>query len=120
MADLTAGKRAGMPQSEFALPGKRFPMNDAEHDRLAIIGASRSEHAGNISASTADRIKAEARAKLGESHPRTHALTMASADHLHRHGYIGAQQHQQIRGAAQAKMDAHKQQGTPRTFGSLG
>lgn len=65
MVDLTAGKRKKMPSKDFALPGKRFPMNDATHQRLAISGATRSEHAGNISASTADRIKSEARAKLG-------------------------------------------------------
>jgi hypothetical protein len=51
-------------------------------------------------------------------HPRTHALTMASASHLHAHGYIGAAQHQSIRNQAQAKMDAHKAQ-APAVFGSL-
>lgn len=62
---LTAAKRKKMPKSQFGIPGKRgFPMNDAKHQRLAISGATRSEHAGNISAATAARIKAEARAKL--------------------------------------------------------
>ena len=41
-------------------------MNDKTHQRLAISGATRSERAGNISASTAARIKAEARAKLAK------------------------------------------------------
>jgi hypothetical protein len=71
MAILTAEKRKEMPKSDFAQPEKRgFPMNDATHQRMAISGATRSEHAGNISASEADRIKAEARAKLHHSDPK--------------------------------------------------
>lgn len=53
-----------MPSSDFAGPGKSFPVSDANHARLAIGGATRSERAGNISASTADKIKAKARKKL--------------------------------------------------------
>lgn len=67
MADLTSSKRKGMPQSKFGLPGKRFPMNDKEHDRLAIGGATRAARAGNISPGQEARIKAEARRKLGKS-----------------------------------------------------
>lgn len=66
MGVLTAAIRKKMPNKDFALSGKRFPMGDATHQRLAIGGATRAENAGNISASTADRIKAEARAKLGK------------------------------------------------------
>lgn len=62
--DLTASKRKGMPSSDFAMGGKRFPISDPTHARLAIGGATRAEHAGNISASTAEKIKAKARAKL--------------------------------------------------------
>jgi len=50
------GKKAG--------PNGSFPIGDKKHARLAIGGATRSEHAGNISASTAAHIKAQARAKL--------------------------------------------------------
>lgn len=64
MAKLTAGRRKAMPAGEFAGPGKSFPVNDATHQRMAISGATRSEHAGNISASTAARIKARARGLL--------------------------------------------------------
>jgi hypothetical protein len=53
-----------MPKSEFLGPGKTFPGNDKTHLRLAISGATRSERVGNISASTAARIKAKARKKL--------------------------------------------------------
>lgn len=62
---LTARDRKSMPSKEFGLPkSKGFPMNDPTHQRMAISGATRSERAGNISGSTADKIKAEARKKL--------------------------------------------------------
>lgn len=64
---LTAAKRKRIPKSEFAGPGRSFPLTDKVHDRMAISGATRSERAGNISAATADRIKAKARKKLGIS-----------------------------------------------------
>ena len=66
MADLTAAKRKKMPRKEFAGPGESFPINDKEHARLAISGATRSERAGNISAAEEAAIKAKARKKLGK------------------------------------------------------
>jgi len=64
MGILDARTRKGMPKSEFAGPGRSFPINDPTHARMAISGATRSERAGNISASEASRIKAKARKKL--------------------------------------------------------
>lgn len=64
MSKLYAADRQKMPKSSFAGPGRSFPINDANHARLAIGGATRSERAGNISASEADSIKAKARGKL--------------------------------------------------------
>ena len=65
MAIIKSAMRNAMPASEFGQPATRgFPMNNKVHDRMAISGATRSQNAGNISASTADRIKAEARSKL--------------------------------------------------------
>lgn len=58
------GKKAG--------PNGSFPIGDKKHARLAIGGATRSERAGNISESTADSIKAKARAKLGEGRDGKH------------------------------------------------
>lgn len=63
---LTAAKRKAMPKKSFAGPGRSFPISDPTHARLAISGATRSERAGNISASTAATIKSKARAKLGQ------------------------------------------------------
>lgn len=67
---LTAAKRKAMPKKSFAGPGRSFPISDKTHARLAISGATRSERAGNISASEASHIKAAARAKLGKQHER--------------------------------------------------
>lgn len=65
MAILKSAQRKKMRSSEFGLPAsKGFPMNDENHDRLAIGGATRSYNAGNISKSTEERLQSEARAKL--------------------------------------------------------
>jgi hypothetical protein len=63
---LTAAKRREMAKSQFAGPGRSFPISDANHARLAISGATRSEHAGNISSAMAAAIKKRAKAKLAE------------------------------------------------------
>lgn len=70
MSVLNAAARKAMPKKEFAGPGKSFPVNDANHARMAISGATRSYNAGNISASTEEQIKARARAKLGDKPQR--------------------------------------------------
>lgn len=66
MGKLTTAMRNKMPSSSFAGPGRSFPVSDPTHARLAISGATRSENAGNISASEADKIKSKARGKLGD------------------------------------------------------
>lgn len=118
MAVLDAEQRRGMSQSEFGLPGKRFPMNDPTHDRLAISGATRAERAGNISPSQEAQVKSEARAKLG-SQPRDHSLTMASATHLHRAGYISSAHHAAIRQDAAKKLAVHKAKKPSGAYGSM-
>ncbi len=64
MTKLTTRKRKAMPKKDFAGPGKSFPISDKTHARLAVSGATRSERAGNISASEAAKIKAKARKRL--------------------------------------------------------
>jgi hypothetical protein len=112
MTDLTASRRAGMSQSQFAMPGKRFPINDKEHARLAIGGATRSEHAGNISPAMADKIKAAARKKLDQSH----ALSIGGAKHQLAGGHISQQQHDHIVKSAKGAIGTGEK-GQP--FGSL-
>ena len=67
MAKLEAAARNALPKSEFAGPGRSFPINDKEHARKAIQLAPRSLHAGNISRATEERIVAKARKKLGRT-----------------------------------------------------
>lgn len=89
MAVLNAADRRGMPSKDFAGPGRSFPVNDATHARMAISGATRSEHAGNISPEEEARIKAKARAKLGgKSDPpesdHKAAVAKMNPEHLHK------------------------------------
>ena len=64
MADLTAKSRSALPKKDFAGPGRSFPVEDKSHARLAKAGASRAEHAGNISKGEERRIDTKADAKL--------------------------------------------------------
>jgi len=61
---LTKKSRAAIPASKFAGPGRTFPVQDKNHARAAISGASRAEHVGHISAHEAAVIKAAARRVL--------------------------------------------------------
>jgi hypothetical protein len=36
MAKLTSKKRNGLPGNDFALPGRRYPINDVNHARNAL------------------------------------------------------------------------------------
>jgi hypothetical protein len=67
MAKLSTESRKAMPQSEYALPGKRFPMPDASHARSALSGATRALHVGNITAEQAAHVRKVADRKLGFS-----------------------------------------------------
>lgn len=96
VADLTPAKRKEMPSRDFGQPSKKgFPMTDPTHDRLAISGATRSYNAGNISKSEEEKLKGEARRKLGdgnekkdppEHHAEDHKAAVAKMhpEHVHR------------------------------------
>jgi hypothetical protein len=62
---LSSERRNALPASKFAGPGRSFPVNDAEHARKALQLAPRSEHAGNISKATEEKIESRARRVLG-------------------------------------------------------
>ena len=64
MSKLTAKQRSGLRSSEFALPGRRFPIEDENHARAAISMAPKSFHAGNISEEQMRAVQAKARNKL--------------------------------------------------------
>jgi hypothetical protein len=65
MAVLTAAIRKRMPGSQFAGPGKSFPVEDKIHAQKALQFVGRSETAGNITPMQAAIIKRKAKAKLG-------------------------------------------------------
>ena len=50
MAQLTAADRNAMPQSQFALPGGRYPIPDASHAANAKARATQQYNAGSLSA----------------------------------------------------------------------
>ncbi len=64
MARLTAKERKALPKSEFALPGKRFPVNDRAHAANAKARAEQGWVEGKLSASQRDKVIARANDKL--------------------------------------------------------
>lgn len=107
MAELSTNARKDLPASTFGLPAKRaYPMPDASHAANAKARATQQFNAGNLSAGQKAQIDAKANTKLG--HPREHSLAMASADHLHKGGYISGSTRDSIRAKAGAKLEAHK------------
>jgi len=74
---LSTKTRNNLPLSAFARPSDRgFPFKkmenghlvlDRSHARAAISGATRAEHAGNMSVSEGDSIQARMRKALGKA-----------------------------------------------------
>jgi hypothetical protein len=60
MTKLTTKGRKALPAKDFALPGKRYPVEDKVHAANAKARATQQLRAGNLSAD--DRAKIDARA----------------------------------------------------------
>jgi hypothetical protein len=60
MAKLNAKKRNALPGSDFAVPGRRYPVNDASHARNALA---------RVAQHGSPKEKAEVRAKVHEKFP---------------------------------------------------
>lgn len=60
MTKLTTGRRNALPESTFALPGRRYPIEDASHARNALARV-----AGNGTPAE----KAEVRAAVHRKYP---------------------------------------------------
>lgn len=60
MAKLKSAERASMPLSEFALPGRKYPVNDRAHAANAKSRASAQVKVGKMSVSTEKKIDAKA------------------------------------------------------------
>ncbi len=67
MARLTARQRKKIPSSEFAGPGRSFPIPDKAHAVAAERLVGRAEKAGSITAKQAAHIVTKAREKLHKS-----------------------------------------------------
>lgn len=66
MTKLTTEARKKLPQSAFALPGKRFPVEDKTHARDAKARASQGFNAGRLSAAEKAKVDQKADAVLGK------------------------------------------------------
>lgn len=57
---LDAATRNAIPASKFALPGRRFPVEDRSHAANAKARATQGVKAGSLSESQAETIRAKA------------------------------------------------------------
>lgn len=64
MATLTTQQRNALPISTFALPGRRYPVNDRSHAANAKARATQQEKRGNLSPSQKAQVFAKANAVL--------------------------------------------------------
>jgi len=66
MVKLTTKARKALPASSFALPGGRFPVNDASHAANAKARATQGVKAGTLSAADAAKVRKAANKVLGK------------------------------------------------------
>jgi hypothetical protein len=66
MAKLSTASRNSLADSVFALPGRKFPVNDKAHAVAAERLVGRSLKAGNITAGQAATVRSKAKRKLGK------------------------------------------------------
>ena len=64
MATLTTARRKKLPSSDFALPGRRYPVEDKAHARDAKARASQAFNAGRLSATEKAKVDRKADAVL--------------------------------------------------------
>jgi hypothetical protein len=64
MTKLTTAERKKLPASDFALPGRRYPVEDKAHARDAKARASQQHHKGRLSAAEEARVDRKADAVL--------------------------------------------------------
>jgi hypothetical protein len=64
MTALTAKGRKALPQKDFALAGKRYPIEDKAHAANAKARATQQFEAGHLSAAQRAKVNAKANAVL--------------------------------------------------------
>lgn len=65
MAKLTTARRDALPNSDFAGPGRSYPIQDKSHAANAKARATQMVAKGKLSPSEGAKIKAAANRKLG-------------------------------------------------------
>ena len=65
MAKLTSKERNAIPTAKFALPGRRFPVEDRAHAANAKARATQGVKSGTLSPEAAARVRAKANRVLG-------------------------------------------------------
>jgi hypothetical protein len=60
MSKLTTKQRDNLPDDKFALPGHKYPVEDAAHARNAKARAAQQEKAGKLSHSDRKTVDAKA------------------------------------------------------------
>lgn len=66
MSKLSSKQRKALPASDFAGPGRSYPVNNASHAANAKARASQMEKAGKLSPSSKAKIDAKANRVLGK------------------------------------------------------
>ena len=66
MAKLSTEKRNSLPKSDFAGPGRSYPIPDKSHAANAKARASQAVNAGRMSKATEEKIDARADRKMGK------------------------------------------------------
>jgi hypothetical protein len=66
MAELNAAQRKKLPKSEFAGPGKTYPIPDKAHAADAKARATQAVKAGRMSKATKAKIDTKANKKLAD------------------------------------------------------
>lgn len=74
MAKLSYKGRQKMPQSKFALPGGRFPVEDKPHARNALARASQGVAKGTLTPAEAAKVRHRAHHVLGETDSTYHNM----------------------------------------------
>jgi hypothetical protein len=65
VAELTSKSRDRLKASQFGLPGRRYPVEDASHAKNAKARAEQQYEKGNLSASDKAKVDRKANSVLG-------------------------------------------------------
>ena len=67
MSKLTTRSRSKLPESAFALPGEKYPVEDKRHAANAKARASQQYKAGHLTAADKAKVNAKADSVLGKN-----------------------------------------------------